>query len=235
MTRAKYIDLDLMKENFEIIDGELWRKDSRVNKPLTPNGKTFILNVDGTKDVYQTSRVTYAMVNNVSEFEYLGLNDDGYLVPLPADLISLVGHTDADKVWLHKDHSRGYTARLTDMDGIRLSKTFMGYDDAILWQRGQVEKIWGDRLREFNVHARYFDSEPTNRQDNGSMPAPKARATFRRTYWNDPEELQMLKEMYRDETPLDDIIVGLNDAFGNNRKYGSVQSKIHKLNVAGAM
>ncbi len=45
----------------------------------------------------------------------------------------------------------------------------------------------------------------------------------------------MLKEMYRDETPLDDIIVGLNDAFGNNRKYGSVQSKIHKLNVAGAM
>jgi len=185
--------------------------------------------------VYQTSRVTYAMVNNISEFDYLGLSDDGYLVPLPADIISLLSHTDADKVWLHKDHRHGYTARLTDLDRVRLSKTFTEYDEALVWQKERVEQIWGDRLREYNVHSRYFDSEPMNRQDEGTMPIVTPRATYTRTYWNDPEELQMLKEMYRDETPLDDIIANLNDAFGNNRKYGSVQSKIHKLNVAGAM
>jgi len=233
--RAKKIDLDLMKENFEVIDGELWRIDSRVNKPLDANGKTFIFRADGSKDVYRTSRITYAMINNVSEFEYLGLNDDGHLVPLPADLISLLGHTNADKVWLHRDHSRGYTARLTDLDGVRLSKTFLEYDDALAWQKERVGQIWGDKLREYNVHNRYFDSEPVNRQDAGTMPKHITRKTMKRTYWDNPEELEMLKELYRDEVPIDDIVIAINDEFGNERLYGSVQSKIHKLNVAGAM
>ncbi len=232
--RAKKIDLDLINEHFELVAGELWKINSRTKKPLIGE-KTFIMSEDGTKDIYKVNRLIYAMTNNIEEFDYLGSNDDGDLVPLPVDVISLLANIDRDKIWLCKDGSRGYTARLTDLDGVRLSKTFNSYDESIEWQRERTEQIWGDRLRKYNVHKRYFDAVAINRQDNGTMPIHKSRATTSRVYWNNQDELEMLKDLYGDEMPIDDIVIAINDAFGNNRKYGSIQSKIQKLSKAGLL
>ncbi len=231
---AKKINLDLIHEHFEVVDGELWKIDSRIKRPLTSE-KTFIDKADGKKDIYQVNRLIYAITNNVEEFDYLGSDDDGQQVPLPTDVISLLAHISKDKIWLSKTGTRGYTARLTDLDGVRLSKTFKVYNEACEWQRARTDEIWGDRLRKYNVYNRYFDELAINRQDNGTMPVSRARVTTSRVYWNDADELEMLKDLYRDEMPIDDIVIAINDAFDNNRKYGSIASKIFKLSKAGLL
>jgi len=232
MSRAKRIDLDLIHQHFEVVAGELWKIDSRTKKPLIGE-KTFIMNDDGTKDVYKVSRLIYAITNNAEEFDYLGTNDDGNLVPLPIDIISLLAHIDADKCWLHKSNTRGYTARLTALDGTRLSKTFNLYEDALKWQRKYVDIIWGERLKEYNVYNRYFDGIATRKYSDAPMPDAEPNVS-RRTIWTSGE-LTMLKSMYSDGISLPEILGSINSEFGNERSYGGLQSRIHKLNSRGEM
>ena len=231
--RAKKIDLDLINEHFELVAGELWKINSRTKKPLIGE-KTFIMSEDGTKDIYKVNRLIYAMTNNVEEFDYLGSDDDGDLVPLPVNIISLLAHVSNDKTWLHKSKTRGYTARLTDGDGVRLSKTFESYSDALKWQRKQVDIIWGSELRKYNVYNRYFDAEPTERYDDTPMPRSSKLFPSNRKYWSD-DETNMLRKLYTSGSPLVEITNELNSEFDTDRKIGGIQSKVFKLNRDEAM
>ena len=152
--KNKYLDLDLLNDVFEIIDGELWRKGGRVKKPIL-NQRCSIYHEDGTVGRFNTQRVIYAIQNNISEFDDLMLNDDGDYEPIPNSVKSLVAFSKDDKVCKFTPN-RGWTARWTALDGTRPSKTFDTKEEAIEYQQEQTKLIWSAELKKHNMYEQYF-------------------------------------------------------------------------------
>ena len=228
--QVKVIDLDLMNDTFEIIDGELWRIGGRVKKPIR-GLKSAVYNADGSKDEYITQRVMYAMLNNVEVFDPLMIDDDGVYVPVPNNIRALVRLNYGDRVFKDDRDNRGYTSKTLNPDGSRPSKTFKVYNDAVNHHRELTEQVWGDELRKYNLHKKYFDGYGET-VETEPMPVVVPKSTSPKGYrvkrWSDTE-VATLRAMYNDGSPLKDICEELG------RKYGQVQGKIHKLNVAGKM
>ena len=228
--QVKVINLDVMNETFEIVDDELWRIGGRVKKPILGE-KTFVYRDDGSKDEYITQRVLYAMLNNVEVFEPLMLNDDGAHIPVPNNIRALVRLNYGDRVFKSQGNNRGYTSKTLNTDGSRPSKTFKSYNDAVNHHKGLTEQIWGDELRKYNLHNKYFDGYEKNISCE-PMPEVVSRSTspkgFRVKRWTN-EETAILRTMYMNGDSLKSICEKLD------RKYGQVQSKIFKLNKKGEM
>jgi len=224
------IDLDLMNETFEIVDGELWRIGGRVKKPIL-GLKASVYNDDGTKDQYITQRILYAMNNNVEIFDPLMIDDDGAYVPVPNNIRALVRLNYGDRVFKSSGDNRGYTSKTLNTDGSRPSKTFKVYNDAINHHKELTEAVWGEELKKYNLYNKYFDGYEMNISSEPMptiVPAVPKPAGFRIQRWSDVEA-QSLRTMYRDGMPLKEIAKKLG------RKYGQVQSKIFKMNKSGAM
>lgn len=227
----KILDLDQLNDTFHLDAGELFRTGGRTNKAIN-SLKTFIYREDGSKEIFQTDRIKYAILNNVEMFDPLVQDDNGELVPVPSNIMTLLSMTKADKVWLHKDHTRGYTARLTTLGGQRLSKTFESYEDALEWQEKNTIKVWGRRLRKYNVYGKYFGVDCIKRTCAVDMPVAVGISVHgkktRHSFWT-PSEITKLRVMYAKGDKLEDMSEVLD------RSYGSVQSKIFKLNRDGDM
>jgi hypothetical protein len=229
-SNLKVIDLDLMNETFELAgDDELFRIGGRSNKPIRGE-KIFVYLPDGSKDEYITRRIIYAMNNNVEIFNPLMLNDSGNYIPVPNTIRALVRLNFGDRIFKDSKTNRGYVAKILNPDGTRPSKTFKTYNEAVKYHRDRTEQIWGDELRKYDIHKKYFDGYSENIETEPMpdiVPRPMPEG-YRVKRWNEAE-IASLRIMYN----RGDKLQAIADRLGRN--YGQVQSRIYKMNHNGEM
>ncbi len=162
---ASRINLALVQEEFEVIDGELYKRNAKpqfAGRPL--KGQALKVMVNYTEYVYyKVNRIIYALENEVEMFGELIEDDDGVIVAVSHSVKSLFSqqHKQSSRVFDNRnydDKSRAcnYMVRVVDREGVRHEKACLDMDEATKVSSELFSELWDDELKRLNIYNRYY-------------------------------------------------------------------------------